>query len=716
VSSRWGWGPSATERKDDPEPMPLTNGTRLGPYEIVAPLGAGGMGEVYKARDTRLDRDVAIKLLPPGLAADPQLRDRFEREAKAISSLNHPHICTLYDVGQDPSTSSEQAVDFLVLEYLEGETIAERLARSGALDPSAALKIAIDICDALDKAHRSGIVHRDLKPANVMLTKAGPKLLDFGLAKSAAPVVATTALSMLPTTPPNLTAQGAILGTFQYMAPEQIEGLEADARTDIFAFGALVFEMLTGQTAFEGKTRASLLGAILKDEPPPVSRVQPVAPAALDRIISTCLAKDPDDRYQSARERRDLRWAASGSGDGATVSTVAGPSRSSRLAWLAAALTAIASIATAVFVLQREVPPAAGPVQFTIAPPETMSFGGPRGGGTGDVTQVAVSPDGQNIVFVAGAQSAYRLWRRPVAALTATLIPGTEGASFPFWSPDSASIGFFADGKLKKVAMTGGQPTVLCDAPGGRGGSWSRDNVILFSPSGIGGLQRVSSAGGAPTVVTTLAATGENAHRWPHFLPDGRHFFYTAVTGACCPAAQPSTVRIGSLDQADAAITLFQVESSVSYSSGHVFFARDETLMAQPFDLDTRQLRGDAFPVAEHVGPEGSRYVGASVSQTGTLVYARDESPITQLMWFDRAGRVLATNGRTGSIQQPRAFTRRNSRGRHDENGQSGEYRHLDRRYRPEPTGSFDRRPRFGTIPGVVARRYAPGVRRPGWR
>jgi eukaryotic-like serine/threonine-protein kinase len=627
----------------------MVPGTRLGPYEIVAPLGAGGMGEVYKARDTRLDRDVAIKVLPSALAADPQLRDRFEREAKAISSLNHPHICTLFDVGhQDPSTSSEQAVDFLVLEYLEGETIAERLARSGALDPQAALTIAIDICDALDKAHRSGIVHRDLKPANVMLTKTGPKLLDFGLAKSAVPAITTTAVSMLPTTPPNLTAQGAILGTLQYMAPEQIEGLEADARTDIFAFGALVFEMLTGRTAFEGKTRASLLGAILKDEPLPVSRVQPVAPAALDRIISTCLAKDPDDRYQSARDLlRDLTWAASESGDGATVSTVARPSRSSRLAWLVAPVTTIASIAAAVLALRRDITPGAEPVQFTIAPPESMSFGGPRGGGTGSATQVAVSPDGQNIVFVAGAQSAYQLWRRPVAALTATLIPGTEGASFPFWSPDSASIGFFADGKLKKVAMTGGQPTVLCDAPNGRGGTWSRDNVILFSASGTsgtGGLQRVSSAGGAPTVVTTLAAT-RSFHRWPHFLPDGRHFFYTAATGACCPAAQPATVRIGSLDQADAAIDLFQVESSVSYSSGHVFFARDETLMAQPFDLDTRQLTGDAFPVAQQVGPEGSRYVGASVSQTGTLVYARDESPVTQLTWFDRAGRVLATLG-----------------------------------------------------------------------
>src|SRR5215471_7344957 len=293
--------------------MAIAPGIRLGPYEIVAPLGAGGMGEVYRARDTRLDRTVAIKVLPDSLAADPQLRERFEREARAISSLQHPHICTLFDVGRDGEH------EFLVLEYLEGETLADRLARTGAIPLAEAFSIGIDVCGALVSAHRAGIVHRDLKPANVMLVRSGgasapptAKLLDFGLAKTAVPVVATSGLSMLPTTPPNVTAQGTILGTFQYMAPEQIEGLEADARTDIFAFGALVFEMITGRTAFEGRTRASLIGAILKDEPPRVSTVKPLAPPALDRIVATCLAKDPDDRYQSARDLlRDLGWAES---------------------------------------------------------------------------------------------------------------------------------------------------------------------------------------------------------------------------------------------------------------------------------------------------------------------------------------------------------------------------------------------------------------------
>jgi eukaryotic-like serine/threonine-protein kinase len=627
----------------------LSPGVRLGAYEIVALVGAGGMGEIYRARDTRLDRTVAIKVLAASLAADEQLRERFDREARAISSLNHPHICTLFDVGH------QDGVDFLVLEFLDGTTLADRLARGGdrvALDPNEALKIAMQICDALDKAHRTGIVHRDLKPANVMLTKAGAKLLDFGLAKSAAPVVAASGLSMLPTTPPNLTAQGTILGTFQYMAPEQIEGLEADARTDIFAFGALLFEMLTGRTAFEGQTRASLLGAILKDEPPAVSRVRPVVPAALDRIISTCLAKDPDDRYQTARDLlRDLRWVASGSSNDAVAQMIPPPARSNRVAWLMAAVLAIALVATAVVALRRagEVVPAASSMQFTIAAPENTSFEGPTGGGTGAVAQVAVSPDGRGVVFVARAKSGYQIWLRPIGSVAARPIPGTEGGAFPFWSPESRFIGFFAAGKLKKVQISGGIPMVLADAPAGRGGTWSRDNVILFAASNTDGLLRISSNGGSPAVVTTLdATTGETTHRWPHFLPDGRHFLYTAAWGTCCPALKPGVIRMASLDPADAATTLFEADSSASYASGHVLFRSrdDDSLMAQPFDLDARQPRGDAFLLVERVSWERSRYVAASASQDGTLVYAQDDSNAAeQLTWLDRAGRSLATVG-----------------------------------------------------------------------
>src|SRR4051812_47804325 len=376
--------------------MPLTPGTRLGPYEIVAAAGAGGMGEVYRARDTRLDRIVAIKVLPSQFAADPELRARFDREARAVSSLNHPHICALYDVG------SESDSHFLVLEFLEGETLAARISRA-PVPVDEALQIAIEICGALDRAHRAGIVHRDLKPANVMLTKAGAKLLDFGLAKTAAPVVAISGLSMMPTTPHGVTQQGAILGTFQYMGPEQIEGLEADARSDIFAFGALLFEMLTGRTAFDGKTRASLLGAILKDEPPRVSTVQPLTPKSLDRIVATCLAKDPDDRYQSARDLlRDLQWIASTASDERAVQPrrPAGPQLISRIAIGSLAVALLAATTIAVRHV-RETPVPADVMQFTIPAPDNATFGGMTGGGTGVAAQLAVSPDGRHVVFVA---------------------------------------------------------------------------------------------------------------------------------------------------------------------------------------------------------------------------------------------------------------------------------------------------------------------------
>src|SRR5687768_9565897 len=320
--------------------MALVPGTRLGPYEVIAPIGVGGMGEVYKATDTRLDRTVAIKVLPEHVATDPDLKHRFEREAKTLASLSHPHICPVFDVG------SQAGIDFLVMEYLEGETLEQRL-KKGALLLDQALQLGIQIADALAAAHRAGIVHRDLKPGNIMLTKSGAKLLDFGLAKTSAPSLAGS-LSMLPTTPPNLTAQGTILGTFQYMAPEQLEGHQADARTDIFAFGAMVYETFTGKKAFEGKSQASLIGAILRDDPPPVSRVQPLAPGALDRIISTCLAKDPDDRYQSTRDLlRDVKWVSSGPTEGATAQAAARPPRSNRVPWLVAAAATIALMVTA---------------------------------------------------------------------------------------------------------------------------------------------------------------------------------------------------------------------------------------------------------------------------------------------------------------------------------------------------------------------------------
>jgi Tol biopolymer transport system component len=606
------------------------------------------MGEVYKARDTRLERTVAVKVLPAELATDSQLRDRFEREARAISSLNHPHICVLHDIGRDAD------VDFLVLEFLEGQTLADRLVK-GPLSITEALRVAIQICDALAKAHRAGIVHRDVKPANVMLTPAGAKLLDFGLAKAALPVVTTSSLSMMPTTPPGVTAQGTILGTFQYMAPEQIEGLEADARTDIFAFGALLFEMIAGRPAFEGKTRASLLGAILKDTPPGVSTVQPVSPPSLDRIVAACLEKDPDDRYQSARDLlRELTWIHAGDGAfaEAAVDSRLDDQRSRRrlrMVAVGAAVLAILLVATATVAVRhlREANPAPDPVQFAISPPAAATFGAPSGGGTGLATQVSVSPDGKMIVFGAGGAGRFQLYVRPLAALDARPLPGTEDGAFPFWSPDSRQIGFFSHGKLQKVSVAGGAPFMLCDAPAGRGGTWNRDNVIVFTPSTQGALQRVSAAGGIPAPASTLDTSyGESNHRFPQFLPDGRHFIYAGVVGPCCPAPKPARIKVGMLDSPETKVVL-QVESAGLYTLGHLLFNRDGTLMAQAFDMTTRALSGEPTPIAEHIGTEGSRYVTASASDTGLLVYGRGPSLTSKLTWVDRTGRVLGTIGDT---------------------------------------------------------------------
>ena len=643
-------------------PMGLASGIRLGPYELVSPIGAGGMGEVYRARDTRLDRSVAIKVLPPALAADAQLRERFEREARAISSLRHPHICTLYDVGA-ASISSPHGADgsavahgdtirFLVLELLEGETLEARLNHSGPLPLPEALRIALQVCDALDKAHASGIVHRDLKPGNVFLERAGgsgswsAKLLDFGLAKTASPVHPPLTASQ-PTTPATLTAQGTMLGTFQYMSPEQIEGLDADARSDIFAFGALLFEMLTGRPAFEGRTRAALIGAILKDHPPAASTIAPAVPNAVDRVIATCLAKDPNDRWQSAR---DLGHALQLASLPAPADAVAAPARRGiTIPAAAVAATVLALVAAAggltIGRLQRTAPDPAA-VAFTIDPPPGRSFSTPGGGGTGVAPQAAISPDGSRIVFVSEGAQGYELWLRDIGSIEARQIPGTAGAAFPFWSADSRNVGFFARGKLKKASIAGGWPQDVCDAPDGRGGTWNRDNQIVFTPFTSGGLQQVSAAGGTPTAISQLDSDyAETSHRFPWFLPDGRHFLYSATVGTCCPPPIPARVRIGALGTTSTA-TVMQVESSVAYAAGHVLFNRDGTLMAQPFDLSARALRGDPFPVVDGVSAEGSRYASFSVAESGTLVYAGSGPPIQgQLTWMDRSGRPLRKVG-----------------------------------------------------------------------
>ena len=485
--------------------MPLMIGSRLGPYEIQTPLGAGGMGEVYKARDTRLDRTVAIKVLTAHVASDPDLRQRFEREARAVAALNHPHICTLHDIGQ------QDGIDFLVMEYLEGQTLGERLGK-GALPLDQALQYAIQMADALDKAHRKGIVHRDLKPGNVMLTKAGTKLLDFGLAKlGATPAGALAGVSALPTQE-GLTAHGTILGTFQYMAPEQLEGKDADARTDIFAFGTVIYEMLTGKKAFEGKSHASLIGAILKDTPPIISTIEPLTPPLLDHIVGRCLAKDPDERWQSAADlMRDLRLIAGGTAAGAVATGApVRATRRERLAWVSA-LALVTLIAAGAITWGFRQLPSPPEMRLEITTPPT---GGPA--------SLAISPDGQKIVFVATSGGQSTLWLRPLDSTSGRALAGTDGASFPFWSPDNQSVGFFADGKLKRVDVDRGSVQILADAPSGRGGAWSRDGTIIFTPyAGNSAIFRIPATGGTPSALTRTEGTKETSHRFPQFLPDG---------------------------------------------------------------------------------------------------------------------------------------------------------------------------------------------------
>jgi len=642
--------------------LALLPGTRLGPYEITAPIGEGGMGEVYRATDTKLKRQVAIKVLPASVAGDAERLARSQREAEVLAALNHPNIAAIHGLEE------ADGVNALVMELVEGPTLADRIAQ-GAIPLDDALPIARQIAEAIEAAHEQGIIHRDLKPANIKVRADGTvKVLDFGLAKAmevAGPSTSLRAgdagkvggntLTRSPTiTAPAMTAAGMILGTAAYMSPEQARAKPVDKRTDIWAFGCVVFEMVTGRRAFEGDDVSITLASVMMKEPD-WSALPATTPQRLRRLMGRCLKKDPRTRIRDIGDARiQIEELLSGAPDEARRHVVpsARPGWRRVLPWASASVLALGLtlIAVSIIALRRagEVAPASGPVEFTIAPPENTSFGSLRALGTGLAAQVAVSPDGRNIVFVAGAQSAYQIWLRPVATMAVRPIPGTEGGIFPFWSPDSRFIAFFAAGKLKKVQIAGGPPILLCDAPNGRGGSWSRDNVILFTPSTNGALLRVSSAGGVPTEVTTLdPATGETNHRFPFFLPDGRHFLYTASTGPCCPAAKPSTIRVGSLDPTDAAVTLFKgVESSVSYASGHVLFARDQTLMAQAFDLDARQLSGDAFPLAEDVSPDGTRYLGASVSGNGTLVYAHGRSPAArQLTWFDRAGRALGTLG-----------------------------------------------------------------------
>ena len=641
---------SVLSRPYNPEDLALAPGTRLGVYEIVAQIGEGGMGLVYRARDTKLNRDVALKVLPDLFAADADRLARFTREAQTLASLNHPNIAHIHGLEESGSVRA------LVMELVEGEDLSLRIAR-GAVPVDEALPIAKQIADALEAAHQQGIIHRDLKPANIKLRPDGTvKVLDFGLAKALAPEQGPASgapLSHSPTitSPAMLTGLGIVLGTAAYMAPEQAKGREADKRSDIWAFGCVLYEMLTGRRPFDGEDMTDVLGAVVRLEPAWEALPSDV-PTPVRTLLRQCLVKD---RRRRIGDIAAVLFVLDHQASLAPTAPVA--PRSNRIAWLVAALSIITIITTAIVAWRMSRPRtiAPDPVQFTIAPPQKTVFGGPAAGGTGRAAQLAISPDGRSIVFVAGAQAAFQIWLRPLASGEARPIEGTEGGTFPFWSPDSQFVAFFAGGKLKKVAIAGGPPSELTTATSGRGGSWSRDNVIVFDRATGSGLFRVSGGGGVATAVTALA-DGEDAHRWPYFLPDGRHFFYTAVTGACCPSAKPGTIKIGSLDQNEPVVPLLQADSSATYASNHVLFAPDQTqtLMAQAFDPDRRQLAGDAVPVTAHVSMEGSRYVSASVSENGTLVYASGGSlNPPQLTWFDRAGKPLGTLGEGGVDANP---------------------------------------------------------------
>ena len=619
--------------------MTLAAGSRLGPYEVLAPAGAGGMGEVYKARDTRLERTVAVKVLPEHLSSSSEVRQRFEREAKTISQLSHPHICAIYDVG------NQDGVEYLVMEFLEGETLAGRLAR-GPLPLEQVLRFGIEIADALDRAHRQGIVHRDLKPGNVMLTKSGVKLLDFGLAKAVAPAGPASALTSLPTMAgANLTQEGTILGTFQYMAPEQLEGKEADVRTDIFAFGAVLYEMAAGKKAFSGASQASLIAAILEREPAPVSAIQPMTPPALDRVVKTCLAKDPEDRFQTAHDvKLQLQWIAEGGSQAGVAAPVAVRRRNRERLWMSAAVLFALLAAAFGFLFLRNLREPPRVLRSSIAPPSGAAFWLDPG----TPGPPALSPDGRKLTFSArGADGKVLLYVRSLDAVEAVALPGTDEALYPFWSPDSRSIGFFTGSKLKAVEAEGGPPVTLCSTDNDpKGGSWNRTGTIIFARGSATTLSRVPAGGGEPVEITHFdAKRGDDSHRHPRFLPDGKHFLYLARSPRA--ATEGHAIVVASLDGGPEKV-LLRSPAGVEYASGHLIFLRERMLMARPFDTGRLAFAGDAFPLAENVSLLSLAAAAGvfSASQNGILVYQTSlGSAGAKLAWQDRNGKPQGTLG-----------------------------------------------------------------------
>jgi eukaryotic-like serine/threonine-protein kinase len=591
--------------------MNVAPGSRLGPYEIIARIGAGGMGEVWKARDTRLDRGVAIKILSVEFAQNEQLRLRFEREARTISQLSHPHICALYDVGEN----------YLVMELLDGESVADRVAK-GAMPLNDVLRYGAQVADALDRAHRAGIVHRDLKPGNIMITKSGAKLLDFGLAKSA--VVDLTVDGATQRKP--LTQEGTIVGTFQYMAPEQLEGVEADSRTDIFAFGSVLYEMATGRRAFEGKTKTSLIAAIVKENPRPIAEIQPLTPPAFEHVVVKCLAKDPDDRWQSAHDiAEELRWISEAGSQAGVPATLAARKRS-RGRWIALSaaigwtLAVAAAIAAAMYASRWRA--VSRVTQTEIAAATTTGMDAP----------LAISPDGRRLAAAVVAGNTTGLWLRDLSTGEGRTLAGTEGATFPFWAPDGHAIGFFAGSKLKTVNAETGAIQNVCDALYGRGGTWSPLGVIVFAPNIFAPLMKVSENGGKAVAVTKLTRGQGQTHRNPVFLPDGKHFLY--CDGQSLGPVDSGELHAGSIDGGFDRKVL-DYASNAAYVGRWLLTIRDRNLIAQRFDLDALEIRGKPVAIAQNIEWYRVRWQGTFAVGGETLVYEHAAQPKLQLLRLD---------------------------------------------------------------------------------
>jgi Tol biopolymer transport system component len=617
--------------------MPLAATTRLGPYEIISPLGAGGMGEVYRARDTRLGREVAVKVLPQHLSENPEVRARFEREAKTVSSLNHPHICTLFDVGH------ENGIDYLVMELVEGETLAARLTK-GALPAAEVLKLGAQIADALDRAHRAGVIHRDLKPGNVMLTRGGAKLMDFGLARATgldgpggSSGMSHAALTHSPTVASPLTAEGTIVGTFQYMAPEQLEGGEADQRSDLWGFGCVLYEMATGRRAFDGRSQASLISAIMSTEPAPVSQVAPLAPPGLDRLVRTCLAKDPEERARSAHDIKLqlLGMQEAGSQSAAAVPIARRHGKNPPLAWIIAAIATAAAIAMAILLATRDRNPRV-PVHVAIEPVarQTLQI---------YAASMAISPDGRCVAYAAAdTNGAFGLWLRAFDSPTARRLGPANTAAILFWSPDSRAVGVIGNGtKLVTFPIERDTPTEVCATRAGRGATWNQHGVIVFAQTPQGPLYRVPATGGEPVQVTWPdSSRHESGHRFPCFLPDGDHFLFVSMPAG----SEGFDIYAGSLGSKETK-RILTAESAVTYAApGYLLFRHRGKLTAQRFDAKGLKMLGD--PIALVDAPPISDLDAepiASASSDGRLVVLDNPPSDTNLGWLDRDGVLRAT-------------------------------------------------------------------------